>query len=383
MSVIGARFRTIVLTIILLIFASKSTLISNILLNFGFTNLIHAQVTQQIKSVLYLQQAERAFRHASQYPETYRDAQRGLGFAFLVQGDDSKSADAWQRAKLPVEDLLMFGENAEKQSKKEQALVFYRCAAHLDFAAASDNLAKALYIDGKQEEAIQVWQRSLEEFPHHPNRLDWWHGLVRIFFDQRRLGMAIKVAQKGLEEYPNDAELLAVLGRALYMQYQDVEAAERLLKQAIANNENFAEAYGWMGHIMAAEQRPDEAYDWYRQAYEHSGWYHWRLLQANMARSMGDAALAITLYLQLVEDNPKYGDAYYEMALAYVLLEDVDMAVQTIQEAIRISPDDGRYYFRAGKMIEKIEDPSKIMRICQEIAEINPDNPLIKEKICQ
>lgn len=318
--------------------------IGKLYLNVGYSKLVSGMATGSSEAV---GQAERLFNLASHNIDLYQDAQRGIGVALFLQQELNGAISAWENVK--PEDIY--------------PLVLW-LHSHCEFDIVTDLLEAAL-----------------DKHPNSMHRLDWWHGLINSLFALEQWEMVIEAAQQALVEYPSDAELLLDLGRALYTRYQDVDSAERLIEQAIAEDEKFAEAYAWMGHMMSAEGRPDEAYDWYRKANEIKPSKNWRLLQANMAR-VTDLALAFTSYDIIIKDFPDYADAYYELAWAYLLANEIDMAIDAIEKALSYAPANGRYYYRAGEIIKQIEDPNQIIEVCQEIAEINPDNPLMSNKVC-
>jgi TolB-like protein/Tfp pilus assembly protein PilF len=73
-------------------------------------------------------------------------------------------------------------------------------------------------------------------------------------------------ALRALELDPDLAEAHAALAAAAFYGYQDVETAERELRLALELNPSLAQAYNWMGEVLLARGRAEEAVESFRMA---------------------------------------------------------------------------------------------------------------------
>ena len=76
---------------------------------------------------------------------------------------------------------------------------------------------------------------------------------------------AERISRAALQEFPEDANFLAVLGAALNRQNRAPEA-ERVLYKAVDVDPGYAKAHEALGHALLAQQRPDDAVVALRQA---------------------------------------------------------------------------------------------------------------------
>lgn len=78
---------------------------------------------------------------------------------------------------------------------------------------------------GRSEEATAVYRRIWNEYPDSPEGA---RGVVQSLADRNRLGDALDVAKKGLEEFPDDADLRFRQGQALNWAGRHIQAARAL-----------------------------------------------------------------------------------------------------------------------------------------------------------
>ncbi len=358
-------------------------MLGRVYLNAGFVNLSQVELGSlgQITTA-HNQRVERSFKQAAQYTGTYQVAQRGLGFVLLARGDKAGLVAAWQEAQIPASSLLVFGENMAEQRQWDEALIWYECAAQLDFALSANALAGLLHEQKNYAAAIQVWQQALDDFPEHPQRQSWWRGLASSFGASRQWNKAMAVSRTALSEFPKDAALLTTLGNAVYYNGEDIDMAIEIVQRAIASDNDFAEAYAVMGKIMAIEKRYDKAYSWYSKAIERNpnvNWWH--VVRANMARNMGDLAQAIALYQDIIDHYPGYAGVYFEIAWAYHLNNELELAMIAIEQAIELSPPNIDYYFRAGSIYEQAGKMNDALTMYQNVLKIAPNHEAAKVRL--
>jgi Flp pilus assembly protein TadD len=79
--------------------------------------------------------------------------------------------------------------------------------------------------------------------------------------------MTERISRAALEDYPGEANFLALLGAALLRQGQAADA-EQQLRQALAADPDYAKAHEQLGAALVALGRPEEAEGEFRRALE-------------------------------------------------------------------------------------------------------------------
>jgi tetratricopeptide (TPR) repeat protein len=83
---------------------------------------------------------------------------------------------------------------------------------------------------------------------------------------------------------------------------------------------------------------------------------------------------AITDYSNALSIKPDYLEALYFRGLAYIDLEEYDLAIQDFSESIRISPDDPDGYFQRGRVYSDLEEYDLAIQDFSESISLAPDS---------
>ena len=337
---------------------------------------------QPVTAPSHLDEAEQLLQAAISHPQNSSHAEEKLGFILLQQGDEVGAIQTWQTASLDVEQLIAFGQGAEKQRLTAEAGKWYRLAMEVEFANGADAFATWLYQQRRFEEARDVWQHALEAHTIHSLRLAWSRGLAKSLVALEQWPTAVQIIRQRLNEFPYDAPLLVELGKSLY-RVGDVEAGIAAIEQAIAADDKYAQAYAELAAIQAETGNYDSAFDLYAKANQlrgESGVKWWRVAQANAARDAGQISQALDLYQQVVNRYPGYAPAYFESAWAYYLHDDWRQASQAIENAIASTKrPSANYYIRAGQIYEQAREVDKAILAYQEAAKLTPNDQRIEE----
>lgn len=156
------------------------------------------------------------------------------------------------------------------------------------------------------------------------------------------------------QRYPEALEIWRKLG-----EYGDIEHAARILS---AEGNIDMEILAWR---KANEIRPDI--------------YRIILLlalvsKANAFRDEGNYSEAISQYGAIIEEFPQDERPYYELAWAYWLIGEADLAISSIERAVVIGPSNLRVYLRAGQIYELAGNPQKALQAYQRALQISPEN---------
>lgn len=156
------------------------------------------------------------------------------------------------------------------------------------------------------------------------------------------------------QRYPEALEIWRKLG-----EYGDIEHAARILS---AEGNIDMEILAWR---KANEIRPDI--------------YRIILLlalvsKANAFRDEGNYSEAISQYGAIIEEFPQDERPYYELAWAYWLIGEADLAISSIERAVVIGSSNLRVYLRAGQIYELAGNPQKALQAYQRALQISPEN---------
>src|SRR5712692_6025728 len=115
------------------------------------------------------------------------------------------------------------------------------------------------------------------------------------------------------EQAKREAQTLVDQGKELYKNDQDEQAAA-VLKQAISQDPNNAEAHLRLGMAYAALERKPEADESYKKAVE--------------------------LFKKRIQADPKDAESFFYLGEAHSLLHQDEDAVRAYRQATRLKPDD-------------------------------------------
>jgi predicted O-linked N-acetylglucosamine transferase (SPINDLY family) len=240
------------------------------------------------------------------------------------------------------------------------ALEQYRSALRVDPARADvqNDLATALAMQGRLDEAISAFQQVLQLDPNNAGAHNNLGNALRI---QGRLEEALPHFREALRLNPNFAEAHHNLGIALlHLRRPDdavasFQQALRLkptymaaldsLQQALKQCPNHAEGHNNLGNILFKLGRLDEA----RACYEQAVCARPTLAEAhgnlaNVLCMQGFVDQAVAAYQQALLLKPDYADAHSNLGNARRDQGRLDDAIAGYQQARRLKPDEQVYH---------------------------------------
>jgi TolB-like protein len=138
-------------------------------------------------------------------------------------------------------------------------------------------------------------------------------------------------AVRAVELDPGLAEAHAALGAARLWGAWDVEAAERSLRQALALNPNLAQAHNWLGDVLIARARLEEALESFRRARDLDPFSP--LMHRDVARILmylGRCEEAVSAARTALELDPNH-------TFAHSILQQCHRAAGRLEEAVEAS----------------------------------------------
>ena len=149
------------------------------------------------------------------------------------------------------------------------------------------------------------------------------------------------------EQAKRQAQSLVDQGKELYKNDQEEQAAE-VLKQAIGQDPNNAEAHLRLGMAYAALERKPEADESYKKAIE--------------------------LYKKRVQSDPKDAEAYFNLGEAHSFLHQDEEAARAYRQATRLKPDDEEAFYQLGMSETRLAHYPEALAAFKKALELDPDD---------
>lgn len=296
---------------------------------------------------------QRALDLVAGLPESdLRDVLRIQGEAFFALGDDGKAVDAWERAG-DYQSLAKAGSVAESKGAFDTAELAYRAGWKINPEMGTLPLANFLWhARGGPVAAEQVLRSSLSRYD--PHNLNWLRSLGLVLQAQSRWDEAIAVYQEALNESPHDLYSLYLIGLAYVSGKNDTARAQSIFEKMILLAPTKGDGYFAMGLLAAKQGEFDKADTWFIQAIARNPDNpEWWVVRGNTARDAMNVPFSLDIYNKAVQRFPDYALLYYEMARAYQLDNDRDLAINAIEKAQGYQTRPNAWYFvRAGKIYE-------------------------------
>ena len=149
------------------------------------------------------------------------------------------------------------------------------------------------------------------------------------------------------EQMKRQAQTLVDQAKELYKNDHDERAAE-VLKQAIGQDPNNAEAHLRLGMAYAALERKPEADESYKKAIE--------------------------LYKKRVQLDPKDAEAFFNLGEAHSFLHQDEEAARNYRQATRLKPDDEEAFYQLGMSETRLAHYPEALTAFKKALELNPDD---------
>jgi tetratricopeptide (TPR) repeat protein len=247
---------------------------------------------------------------------------------------------------------------------------------------AHHNFATSLVAEGKMDEAISHYYKSIELNPiltlPHTN-------LARALVAQGRIDAAIAAIKLNPNQenahsilgllLAAEGKKLAAEGKKLAAQTMNEEAI-KLNLAAIRINPDNAETHLNLGAILAAQERNEEAIVHYLAAIKINPKYddaYYNL--ANLYIKQRKIEEAIDNYLKAIQINPDHVDAHCNLADVFVKQNKLDQAIEHFREAVRISPYSFTALNNLGVNLEKQLRHEEAIKYYRRAVKILPENP--------
>lgn len=267
-----------------------------------------------------------------------------IGLAIMVSYGGEALCDRWRLPKIPV--LLavsvvliafMGVGRARTQAWSNSIALFedaLRVTGHTD--VTHSNLAYALAVEGRDEEAVRHYRQALASNPRHAMS---HHNLGALLAGRQRYDEALQHYEAALAITPGKVEIHLDMGLTLLAQGKLEEAVDRF-RTVLRLEPDHAGANNDLGVALAGQGMVDEAIVHYKRAIGSNPDYaaaYYNLAELLVLR--GELEAAIAHYQQALRIDPAMAAAHFNLAVVFARVGKDDRAILHYQEALRLRPD--------------------------------------------
>lgn len=201
---------------------------------------------------------------------------------------------------------------------------------------ASGDLADFLFMRGKPDDAMAIYDRMMMEQPRVPAG---YLKLAAMNRARKNDAAAVEVLEKGYDTIPQSPQVMTGLVKT-YMATGKADKAVDLLKTRIEENDQDLFAYNLLGEIYVTRRQYDDAAQAFEKAIAIKA--DWQTPHNNLARvmlSQGKTDEAIANLTAALEKNPKNAAAYMTLANLYSKDGQAEKVVATYEKALEALPD--------------------------------------------
>jgi tetratricopeptide (TPR) repeat protein len=235
---------------------------------------------------------------------------------------------------------------------------------------AHNNLGALLQLSGRETEAIEHYEQSLQI---NPRNAEAHNNFGNVFLLEGKVSDAIGHYEQAVRIKPDYAEAHYGLGLAL-ARLGRVQEAMGHYEQALRIKPDYAEAHYELGLALAQLGRMPEAMGHWEQALRINPDY------AEAHNNVGVALFrlrreseAVGHYEQALRIKPDYAEAHFNLGLALARLGRVQEAVGHYERAVRIKPDYAEAHYGLGLALAQLGRIPEAMGHWEQALRINPD----------
>ena len=253
---------------------------------------------------------------------------------------------------------------------------FLQKALHQGYVASVQKLFEIYEDTGSYDNEIMLLEFALENFPETPDRPEWWVNLGEALEIQKKPEQALEVYQRGISEFPNHALLLVKYAYLVNKQYPGSYEPIQFLEEAISRGINEDRIYAAVGTIYENQKEFNQSISWFEKAIEinpNNPWWYHGLLQS--LRQAGQVEAALAIGVKVTNKFPDFGYLNFEMGLLYLAKGDLSASAASMSNAIQNIEIPSVYYFiKAGEVFEKVNDFDAAVDAYERVLSIDSQN---------
>ena len=216
---------------------------------------------------------------------------------------------------------------------------------------ARTNYGRALQLEGRHEEALGAYRKSIEIDPQHG---DAYNNIATLYHENGKLNEAIRWYHEALHWYPDYDEIYINLGDA-HFQKGEIGTAAQMFEKALGIDETKGSTWSNYGLILIEERRLKEAAIAYGKAIELSP----ELAEpynnlGNVLCAQGKHELALERYQQAVARSPsELGEVEINIATTHLQLNQSATAANVLHNSIAEGRGTAVHYYHLGRALRK------------------------------
>lgn len=308
--------------------------------------------------------AERSFRRALALDPQSVELLNNLAIALARQGKDDEAIALYQKAlKIKKDDPI---------TKRNLGVAFFRARRYGDALALLESFAAAtptfqsLDLTGLDLFALDRFGESAGYLERasalEPNDLPTLDILGKAYWRTKNYAGVNKVFDRIMAIDPNAPEAHFMLGMAYDVQYEETKAAQEF-QAVLTADPSFPSVHSSLGLIHYREHQVPRAVDEFKlELSRHPDDPVSNYMMGRILREGNDAAAAVPYLKAAVAVNPSYRDALFELGQCYVALNEPGEAVGPLRKSAEADPDFDQAHFVLGNALRKLGQPKDAAR---------------------
>ena len=229
------------------------------------------------------------------------------------------------------------------------------------------------------------WKDSAALFRHAveatSNNAVMHNNLANVLNEQGKTDEAIRHFQRSLQIKPNSPEVHNNIGNALTRLGRNDKAFKHY-KEAIRLKPEFAVAHYNLGLTFYRNKQFDDAISAYQKAVDLKPNYADAWNNLGMAQAeVGDFEQAVTSYRQAIKIKPDFVVAHGRLGLALAELNKTEQAIEQFEFVLQARPDDYEMHFNIGFLFESKGNTQDAIEHYRRTLEINPDYQQARQRL--
>ncbi len=236
------------------------------------------------------------------------------------------------------------------------------------------NLGFAYLELGSMQQAEAEFKNVVRLDPHAPSGYYWLGG---VYFLQARYEEAIEVFQRALEQLPGWSAAHHVLGMS-HFERHNLDAAEIAFNKAL----NLMQKPQSYRYDVLVPSYGTGGYGWNLKPSAANVFYFLGLIESQR----GSLDTAQEFWRQAIETGPPLAEVYFELGVAYNKDKRWEESVRVLREAIRLRPEMpaahyqlARGYLKLGKTTEATRELEEFQRMKTAYARLGARHTMIRE----
>ncbi len=241
-------------------------------------------------------------------------------------------------------------------------------------------LAGLYWDSGKEDQASEVLKNLLAADEKNEEQ---WVQNAGFFISRNKITDAEKVLKEGLQKHSKSLKIRFALSD-LYVNTNRVDDAVALLKECLtikkdSKDPEVIQAKNSLAKIYLTRQETAEAKKLIDDVIKNSPKnVEAHFLKGNILLLQGDGTGAVSEFRTVTNERPQFIPAYLKLAEAHIATRELNLALDTLQKALKIDPDSKDALRATGRIYLMQGDYKKAEEYMKKLAGTNPDDIDIK-----